>query len=82
MGLVYKFAARTSHAAWVVLFVFWTSQIVLAEKGGIFLLLHKIDHGRNFEPELCAKTQTKDFPVVSEGIPLLLSTGKCFSAGV
>lgn len=87
MGLIYVFAmveaaARTSRAGWVVLFVFWTSQIVLADNGGIFLLLRKIGHGCNFEPELCAKTQNKDFPVISEGIPLLISTGKCFSASV
>lgn len=84
MGLIYVFAmveaaARTSRAGWVV---FWTSQIVLADNGGIFLLLRKIGHGCNFEPELCAKTQNKDFPVISEGIPLLISTRKCFSAGV
>jgi len=34
-----------------------------------FLLLQEISHGCNFESQLWAKTQNKDFPVVSEGNP-------------
>lgn len=91
LGSVFIMAfARTFHAIWVVgisLFIYQTSANALQRKGdfssvSFFLLLHKISHGYNAEPELCAKTYNKDFTGVSEGNPLFLDTENCSSVNV
>lgn len=70
------------------LFGCWISENVLAGEGwdflsvGFFLLLQEISHGCKFEPQLWAKTQNKNSPLVSEENPLFLGTGKCLSTGV
>lgn len=71
----------------IYLFICQTSANALQRKRdflsvSFFLLLHKISHGCNAEPELCAKTYNKDFTRVSEGNPLFLGTENCSSVSV